>query len=251
MSDLLGLTRADTDALADLFSEDTELTVVIPDTIDPAMLHMNLLTACRAVGAMRRATGKLYPIIGRLLILARDHPEVWQERGHKSYDAYLKTEIVPTMGISRPQLLAMRRTYERWPSLPLSTYEKLGSERLKILAAVGQQSDPSSADLIDRALNSSAIKLREWAERERHVAEGSLEGGMISFPTTKELETRWHEFWTDMRVQSVAGETQGAIFEALIDEAFTEWIVKAEDREERKREVIAKYPRFANGVAEG
>ena len=157
---VIDISGEDSNVLTGILLNDEEASVILPDHIGPEAVHGILLAASRAVGAMRRATAKLFPVIGRLLCLARDQPETWQERGYKSYDSYITSEVVPSIGMSRAQLLAIRRIYETWPSLPLSTYEQLGSERLKILSSISRQSDPSSGEMLERALSSPVKEFR-------------------------------------------------------------------------------------------
>ena len=225
---VMDMSDEDAKLLTGILISDEEASVILPDKIGPEAVHGVLMVTSRAVGSMRRATARLFPLIGRLLCLARDQPDTWQERGHKSYDSYLTTEVVPAIGMSRSQLLGIRRIYECWPSLPLSTYEQLGSERLKILATISKQSDPSAGDSLERALTLPAKDLKVWAERERHLEPGSLESGVVSFATTKEVEDRWQAFWTDPTIQAHAGDTQGGILMSMISECEGTWLAQGE-----------------------
>jgi hypothetical protein len=230
---LLQFSEKDRSVLAAVLDSTSSINVVIPEEIDSDKLWETMETCCRVAGAVSKASDRIKPIIGRLLVVLKDHPEVYQDRGYSSYEDFMCRGMNELFGISRTEAYACRKVAERFPSLSVDEFNQIGVRKLYVLAAATREGDKNAKELVEKAKDPEVNRsdLIEYAATLQHMAAGEFEITKVTITVTKETAQMWKDFIASKEVQAFAGNgtdpaTDGGIFRRMLEECAGEWLVQ-------------------------
>ena len=89
-----GLTTAEQTFIQGLIDPTTSIEAVVPAEVNPESFWHGLTICCRAMKLMRRMVERLRPVIGRMLVVAQQNPEVYQQKGYRTYEDFLTSKKV-------------------------------------------------------------------------------------------------------------------------------------------------------------
>jgi hypothetical protein len=179
----------------------------------------------RTMATIRAAKEKLAPLLGRLLLKIHDHPELYNDRGHKTFEAFvvwLKSEY----GLSRTDSYDCMAIVRGYPDLPLEQYGRIGKARMRILVMFSKATDPSAAKYLQRAETMKLQDFRSWAEQQNLIEKGEDQGAVIVIPCCRQVEHFWKLVCRSPEVQAHIGSSDpGKILDACLAEAISTWAV--------------------------
>lgn len=209
----------------------------IPDDTPTDLLRQYLSITSKAYLRAQDAVGKLKPFLGRILVLYKQHPELYTSKGYKTYDNWMSDGVRREHGLNRGQAYECVNIAEQCGHLSSGTITQLGFSKLNVVAKIIKQSVASDIsiemrqqkvdDWVQVALSEgmTVSKLRETAEEANVVEPGSLEPRVVvSIAVNPETLIFWEAFSNSPEVKVYCGtEDKGTIFERALQECSTEW----------------------------
>lgn len=225
------LSPNDQTIVASLLASGSAMEYAIPDNIGEGPLWETLEACCRALSVYRKRIGVLKPLIGRILIVCRNRPEIWQAKGYKNYDDFITNWTKDVVGIARSEAYACRNLAEKFPSLSIQDVQDVGYSKLSYLSTKTGEHDPKVNDWIKAAQEHTLDELKDIFANKGIEPRDESDLCNISFITTKAIKTRLLEFMTDPRVQAYCQtENYGKIIEFMMAEC-SEWLTIEEPAE--------------------
>lgn len=237
MSDsaLIPLSQSENEILKAVLDEDARIDVVVPRQIHPDTLWSYLETFGKAASKLQHANNKIRPIMGRILVVLKDYPEVWSSRGYTSYDNFLSVGMKELFGISRTECFEWRKVAENLPSLTIEDLTRIGTVKCQVLARQAKEGDKYYKKILEAAKDpeKTANDLRSYAATVKGYGEDEVLLAHITLCVTRETAKRWKEFIKDPMIQAYVSDGtnpagESGIFARLLDEAEMEWKAQGE-----------------------
>ena len=235
------LTDDERTMLSALLSPNQNVEEIIPDSTDPDTLWSYLSVSCKALMRVRDLTAQLRPLIGRILLLVKQYPDLYQgregmnpETGEKkvmlNFEDFILYGLPAAIGMSRAGAYLAQKIALRFPELPLSKYSQIGATKMQSLTQLpfGENGKPPKD--IDRWIETAADPrvtfqaFREMVANRTLQDPGDLEMSSVVVNMTKAQRELWRRYKTDRTMQQYAESTaEGRILEVLMIEAEPEW----------------------------
>jgi hypothetical protein len=174
---------------------------------------------------INNAEEKLAPLLGRLLLKIHSEPDLYHNRGHRTFEELLLW-VRSEYGLKRTACYDAMLIVRSFPDLPLEQYAELGNGKLRILAMFTKSTDPSAQKYLARAKTMKLHEFRAWAEQQNLIEKGQDQGAVIVIPCTKQVEHFWKLMCMSVEVQAQVGSSDpGKILDACLAEAISTWAV--------------------------
>jgi hypothetical protein len=210
-----------------LVSPDCDVETVVPKDPNPSDLWDSLTLCLRVHRYAERISGKLKPLIGRFLLLAKNHPESYEDNGYKSYGSFVKDYVVGAMQMSRSSLYDCRMLAERLPDLTPEQFQELGITKAKVLSSFTRSGDPGFPKYLAEAQERTATGFLQWAVEKNLIENGHLNPRVIVIQADEALDVRWQAFCQTPQIQAWVGSAAPCvILDALMSEALSSWLVE-------------------------
>lgn len=220
----LELTTKEQAVLRELLDPTAKIEIILPKEIDTDILWQNLQLCARAVGYLERTSSRIKPVIGRLLLLVQERPEIYQRQGYRTFDEFLVEGIEAKLGASRAFLYGAKRLSEKWGSLPAKEIDAVGTSKLALLSRFTDQTQPNHPKFLKEAKKRTLVELRQWAEEQNLIGDGETEKAVIVIHTTKAVAKEWQSFSNENAMQEGAGtDDQGQILLRMMQECRSTW----------------------------
>ena len=108
------LSASDKKVVEQFLKSKEQLTDLIPDTMDDQELWRSLAACCKSLSSYRKSASVLKVIVGRLLVVLQDRPEVYQKLSYRTYDDFLTRGMPELFGIPRSEAYAARALIAKW-----------------------------------------------------------------------------------------------------------------------------------------
>ncbi len=225
-------TPAERRLLTELTAPGAVVSSLIPDEIDADQFYSTIGVVCAALSRAVLQTEMLLPVLGRLLDITQQHPELYKDRGYETYEAFLD-KLGETYGVSRSSCFEARKMVQRFPDLTVSTYEKVGRVNMQILAKAippGDEKKPYAKKLIEKAAEWSAKELRQHCVDQNYIEAGETEGAYVHFACDKTRKRFIEKFLNDEDIQAfLETKDPGKMIARCIEESVTGWKAQIED----------------------
>jgi len=211
--------------------------VVIPETINPKDWLLAASVTCRVLLRAQLQEQGLMPVLGRLLLIAKENPAIYTENGFEGFEAFIQAEIRDKWGVSRSTCYeAMRQAeFSVKAKLDASDIKEIGRVNMReVIKAIpqGEETKKSNAVIFEKAKTLPTSEFREWLVEKQLIERGETQGAFIRIPTNKAIERRWKKFIENPDVQAVSGSgNPGKILDRMMEECLTEWVTKSGERE--------------------
>jgi len=220
------LEQKEVELLGALLDEGSRVDVVIPEDIDPGALWDSLAVCCKVLVRMKGAACKLKPLVGRMLLVVQNYPDIYQSRGYKTYDDFVTRGMEELLGISRAEAYHCKRIAKNLPWVTSAQFEQIGIAKLELLAK--DEVAPKAKELLEIAakpeVTIAALKQiiadNNLSERDR------LDFSNIVLAVPKDVKKQWDEFRTNAAVLAYCDCKVGndaLIFERMIQESSGTW----------------------------
>lgn len=223
--------------LPEIMATDKSPNDFIPNDTSVDLLRQYLSITSKAYLRAQDAVGKLKPFLGRILVLYKQHPELYTSKGYNTYDSWMSDGVRREHGLNRGQAYECVNIAEQCGHLSSGIISGLGFSKLNTVAKIVKQSVGSEMsiemrqqkadDWVQVALEPgmTVARLKEIAEEANVVEIGSLEPRVVvSIPVNPETLLFWEAFSSSPEVKVYCGtEDKGTIFERALQECSTEW----------------------------
>jgi hypothetical protein len=219
------LNSEDQKILADLCSPDSETNFVFDPKQSPANILRSLYVATRAATWLERRRDGLIQVIGRILSVCKNNPDIYQTLGYKSFDAFIKKHVVEALGMSKSTLRDAMGIYEAFPDKPPSLIAEIGVTKMNLIRRHTNSDQPGHMAILEAAKTQSYREvLKAICERE-NVPSGEIDRAVIVIQCTVAQKEMFESFADDPRVRSMCQtEDWGLILENMIAEVGAEWL---------------------------
>lgn len=227
-----------------------QIEVVLPADMDPKQFDVAISAVSKVIAKATLQAQAMFPVLGRLLFVAQEHPELWDKKFDKFEDFRIAT--ADKFGLARQTSYDALQYAKRWMAvLPPEEFKTVG--RVKLLSiskyiGKGDEGKKTARDLIEFAKEHTMDELDAHMDKKLHTGAGATKGAFFKYPCSKRQLKDHSSFFNDPRVHAVVGsEKWGDIQDALIAECKVEWLEKgdamvengAEAAHQAKKEEVA------------
>lgn len=230
--------------LRELGKADITVDVVVPDDIKPDEFKVALSAVCKTFAKANIKATVMYFVLGRLMQVAEQHPDVYEKNFAKHEDFVIAIE--GEYGVGRSTCFEARKAVARWGLIiETARFEKIGRAKLKLISKAVPKGDEKSATatkLLKMAEDKTEEELAEYCYEKGYLERGEAQGGHFNIPANKKQVKIFKAFFANPKIQAVCESSSAAdILEHMIEEVKQEWIDKgeaalAEAKEEAKAE---------------
>lgn len=214
--------------LGNLLSSDVKrIDVLLSDDSTEEELKDSLGVCSKAHGRLARANTRLKPIMGRILSLISNKPEVYESLGYKSYDKFVSEYIPQETGMSRAEAYQCRRIVEAFPSVTIKDFQDIGYVKLGLLCRTTKDGEPSRDEWMEKARESTVEEFKDVLATGGIFDRDELNRAKIEINTTKTVYNRFKQFVKDREIQAYCGtENPGDILDLMMAEVENQWRVQ-------------------------
>ena len=221
------LTRQESQLIQALIKPDAQIQVIIPVDIKAAEWVSAFDATCKAIDLTFNKQGVLFPVLGRLLAVAKKNPETFKSLGYEFYDDFLERAIRQKFDWGRSSSYAAVSMVERWPDLSNQEYLDIGPAKFAVLAKAipkGDEQKSAGRKLLAAAKTSTVAELKALTVQHGLSEEGEHDGAVFQITCNKSQLRVFCEFFGDPDIHAVCQTTDKAIIlELAIGEVTAEW----------------------------
>ena len=214
--------------LSELTKTNAKIEVSVSGELTANDWKMTTGVVCRALVRAQMQGQKLFPVLGRLLVIAEEHTAIWE--GYESFKKFLAAEIEEKFGISVSSAYETLHVAKRLPHLELGQVEAVPRRNMRVYlqaVPVGSEKNKASVTLLEKAAELPEKEFREHCENLKLIEKGETAGAFLRVPCNKAQLKRFDKFFSNPQYQAYCGSTKPVdMLERAIEEAVTEWIVQ-------------------------
>jgi hypothetical protein len=205
-----------------------KITIAIPDDLAPRDIGMRIREASMLTVKVEAGRDRLHAILGRLLVLAKRSPEVYQAQGFDTFTDYLRKEVLVTYKVGRTTAMNCKRIAEQWGGLTVEQYGKVGQQKLLLLSKFSSQENTNAPKLLKAAAEKSFDQLKTYCEEKGFLGEGEADGASITFTGSLAEVKELRRYQNRPDFQAHAGKGIAMILAAM-NEVEADWTAQAAD----------------------
>jgi hypothetical protein len=234
------LTTTDSKLIKTLLRDDVVVDVLIPEEINSDQFWNSLSAVSRAMAHTENTQGRLMPVLGRLLAVARKHPDLFLDQGYGDYEDFVNRGVSQTFHVSRATCYEAKRMAERWGEFTVALFGEVGRVKMNLLTkavAKGDEKKGYAKKLIEKASELTVEDFRNHLDK-LPPAGGQVERSTtipekIVILTNKKRAKLIRQFFESPEVIAYCGSDKwDVILEHLIAEAQTEWVARVREVQE-------------------
>jgi hypothetical protein len=225
-------TKDEMDFLREVTRPGAKIDVTIPDKIEIKDWRNSTSIICRALRRTELQSQTLMPVLGRLLVVARENQE--QFYPDKTFTDFMEAEIFDKFEVGRSTCYDAMGAVRL--DLPPSAYEEIPRRSLKLLCNYnvipkGEENTPKSKALAKKAAEMPDTAFREHLTKLNLIEPGQNIGTVIKIPGTKKAEGMWKGFIESPEIQAYCGtDKPHQILEHMIEECMGEWTAEGAEK---------------------
>jgi hypothetical protein len=224
-----------------LIKSEVSAAETIPDNLPASELWSYLRVVTRGLGKAQQAISRLKPFLGRILILIKQHPHLYEQHGYQTYSDFMSHGVPAMFGVSRPEAFNCAKVAEQLQFLPANQMEKMGFSMLNSLSTAIKRStqDGMPVEMVQAkrdfwvAQATSGITVKQFQEKMEDaavIANGEMDRVTIVLLVTPDMRKRWNEFVAQPEIQAYCNcETPEGILERMLEECEPHWLATAND----------------------
>lgn len=217
-------TPIEVEILKGLLDPSGRIDLVIPKNIEPTHLWNSFEVCCKTVSRLKNASSAVKPLIGRMLVVLQDYPEIIKAQGYDNYEHFMAKGMETLFGISRSEAYACRQMAERLPSLTVEEFREIGVAKLYLVAQATDEAQKDCNEFLEFAKTHTVAELKEKVAAKKGMAKGELDFAAIVIPANKDIANAWKTFASDPRIRAYAEtENEGRIFALMMAECSGSW----------------------------
>lgn len=236
-------TQKEKDLLKELTRPEATIEVTVADNITPEEWMQVADVTCRALMRAQRQEQALMPVFGRLLLIAKEHPEIWQGNRYDGFENFITATVREKWGIGRSTCYEAMRLASRFPEMEVVEYQDIGRLNMRILDRAipkGEEKKKFAKDLLAKAKELTTSEFREYCEERLYLDPGETQGTYIRMPSSMTTAKLWAAFISDPRIQAVCKTAKpDRILKHMMEECRGEWNAAGQDLLDHQAEVAA------------
>ena len=222
------LSSSDKEVVEQFLRSKEQLTDLIPDTMDSQELWRSLAACCKSLSIYRKSASVLKVIVGRLLVVLQDRPEVYQKLSYRNFDDFLTRGMPELFGIPRSEAYAARALIAKWPSLSSEQIKQVSYSKISLISQFTHEGDVNANKFLQAAQTLTLDKLKDYCANQGMLPREESDLAEISLLTTKGIKDQWLEFSSDPHIQAFVGtDNPGEILSMAIAEVSADWMSRA------------------------
>ena len=183
---------------------------------------------CRGLLRAQLQEQALLPVLGRLLVIARDNTDIWS--GYASFKQVLTDHVRKEFGIGTSSAYYAMQMADRLPHLKISQVEAIPRRNMEIALqtiARGDEKKPYAAKILEKASTATEKELRAFCETQTNIPPSATVGAFVKIGCSLEKKLLIETFLSNPDYQSYCGTAnQADMLIRAIEEATTEWITQ-------------------------
>ena len=200
--------------LSALLSQSAAIDLVIPLDINLDELWKALTVCVKTMKRLRESEARLKPLVGRILMVIEDHPDLYKDKGYRTFDDFMTRCIPEQLGIARGEAYHAKRIASRFStSLSPDLAARLGFQKLARIARVTGDDDPKRDQWIDYATSHTLREVQVAVMQKSGLEETDFQyKPLLLDKLTRTQYDRITGFLSDARMQAYCGTDEwGAI----------------------------------------
>lgn len=220
-----GLTELDSNLLTALLHPASKLTALIPANASREDLLRNLKLLCQAHEGADKMLRKINPVLGRILSVIQESPEVYQSCGYDTFKEFMSGYVIGQLGCARSSAYQSLRLVKIHPSLPIEKWVDIGVNRLNTMAKFTKEGDPSYEKYLAVAAQAQTDEdFVQWAHDKELINKGDVTRVNVIIAVSRNTAQQWRDFKANSEIQATAGsEDGGEIFTMMMAEC-SSWL---------------------------
>jgi hypothetical protein len=222
-----------------LADDGARIDVVLRSDSSPADIAAALDVCSKVHGKLQKANMKLKPIIGRILVLAQDKPEVFELCKCKTFNEFASEYIPKLTGMTRAEAYQCKRIVEKFPSITIKDFEDIGYVKMGLLCKVTQEGAPSKEKWFKEAkehfddetkavVPTTIDSFKVYIAERGYGDKGDLDTVVLEVVMSKETAKEIKAFWNNRAYQDYVGsKDHGEMLKAAIGEVSIQWQIDA------------------------
>jgi len=207
---------------------------MIPSDIAVEDFKQTLPAVCIQLGKAAVMEEVLIPALGRLMLLAQQREELWNDKYDK-YDDFVAGVGAET-GYKRTSLYEFRHLADRWSHVVEGAgFQRIGRVKLKRIGGVidkGKEDTNKAKELLSFAETHTLEELDEMLDKKYHTGGAAAATGAYNkYPCNKKQAKEHAKWFSTPEVMAFATSLTGKksigtaeIIDAMIAECSTEWL---------------------------
>ena len=194
-----------------LISRDT-LSVAIPDDTDPDAVWRTLTACSKALTVYRNAASTLKLVVGRLLMVVQDHPELYLGK-YKNYNSFVSQGCPELFGVPRSEAYAAKSMVEAWPSLTVDEIKQIKFSKLAHLTFKCQitEKSPNADKYLELAQTHTLNELKDITASNGIIPRDEADMAGITIVTTLATKNKWEQFISNPQIRAYVGSDNAGI----------------------------------------
>ena len=180
---------------------------------------------CRALVRAQMQGQKLFPVLGRLLVIAEENTAIWE--GYESFKKFLAAEIEEKFGISVSSAYETLHVAKRLPHLQVGQVESIPRRNMRVYlqaVPVGSEKNKESVALMEKAAELPEKEFREHCENLKLIEKGETAGEYVKYGTNKARGKKIRAWYADPRVQAKCGSAREDIITEFMIAECSAWL---------------------------
>lgn len=211
--------------------------VTIPSDIDDQKLFEYIQSCLKVAASLNSARLHLHPVIGRLLNLMADRPDVVKMFGVTSMEQFIKQVVEKKFGVHRSEAMNARNVVKMFPEISSKEYVEAGAQKLKAIGRVvdWNPDDPNIHIYKKYAEDHNYDELVRYMEGEgEDVSDVEIRTYVVKVAKS-DLE-RIREFMRDPKIHAYCGsDVERVILMRMFGECAATWYAEEYAREANER----------------
>lgn len=226
----VALAGVDYDRVKRLLSSNEGISDLIPSDTPPDVIWTDLQICCQIMGRSKKLIAQVKPLIGRMLVVMQNYPELYEQRGYKTFDRWMSDGMDKFFGINRAEAYQLKSIALTLPNIDPARCAELGTTKMGMIATVVAEnsSNPEQIErMLTQAKTTTIANMRQGYAEQGLVNEGQLDFTILNYCITKEVKSMIDEFITRPEVHAYCGANSAtAIFRRMVEECNVEWITR-------------------------
>jgi hypothetical protein len=199
--------------------------LLIPNEIDPQRLWDCVEVCCGVVAELKRATDKIKPIVGRLLVVLKDHPEILQAHGYKNYEDFTANGMWKLFRIGRSEAKNCYRVAKNFPSLTVEEFTEIGVAKLWQIASATSEGERDCQEFVEFAKTHSVADVKKKVAKKKGMERGELDYAEICIEANDDIAKAWGDFVAMPEIQAYCEtDSPARILACMIAEVSSQWL---------------------------
>lgn len=218
------LNAEDQKILAQICAPESDIALTVGANQGPEEILRYLYILTRASITLERKRDGLVQVIGRILHVVRENPAIYQARGFKSFDGFIKGHVVNALGMSKSTLRDAMRIYEAFPTTSAADVAEVGVVKMVLLSRITNSTQPNHGKLIEEAKSQTYRQLLQTAAEKANLRPTDIERAVLVVQLSIAQKAMVKSFLDHPQVRAKCQtEDWGTILEYMIAEVMGEW----------------------------